>query len=739
MRNHPVRCQLLQFRFLVPKQLDTASHSPAKPLFALGNLLISLRQAIPHWDRFLSKSLLAIALLLLAAGCSKKPLATIEPGTDPIFVGSHQCAYCHQKEHELWQGSHHELAMQVATDTTVLGDFSDVEFEYFDTETSLFKKDGAFMVRTENANGEQQEFEITHTFGVEPLQQYLVKFPDGRTQSLHITWDARAKEDGGQRWYHLYPDEYVGPGDPLHWTGQYFTWNTACAECHSTNLQLGYDIDSDTFQTTFDEVSVGCEACHGPGSLHLEQAETERFDEAYGLAVNLDDRATSAWIMNVETGIAERSEPNLRRQQPESCGRCHSRRGVLTENYEYGRPLTDTHMVSLLEENLYHADGRILDEVYVYGSFVQSTMYASGVTCSDCHNPHSGELYAGPDPNDTCALCHLPTKFATAEHANVDVGNCVDCHMPATIYMGVDDRRDHSFRIPGIGESASHYGSAIAAGRSGNANGQLVTAIANQEFPAIARATMLSLIFPPVGKAEMDAINSSFGDTDPLVRIGALRALGNIPAGIRGMSGSHLLRDPVRGVRIEAALAFIEQRDLLALEDARVYAIAIDEYRKSLLVAASSPDAAVRLAELESRLGNGDAASRFYAHALKLDSAFAPAHHAFGLFLVRNQGQERALTHIRTAAELDPSNSRYVYVYGVAANSLGHRDEALLILDKARTDYPEDFEIGYALATILRDDREFERARNVAAALKSQFPENPIIHALLDSLSETAP
>lgn len=676
-------------------------------------------------------------LLLVAAGCSKQPSENIEPSLEATFVGSNQCASCHQEEYKLWKGSHHELAMQIANDATVLGDFSDVEFEYFGSKTSLYKQEDAFMVRTENANGEQQEFEITHTFGVEPLQQYLVEFPDGRKQSLPFTWDARSKEDGGQCWYHLYPDEYVGPGDPLHWTGQYFTWNTACAECHSTNLQIGYDIDSDSFETTFDEISVGCEACHGPGSKHLEQGKTKQYYETYGLLVDLDDHRDSAWVMNIDTGIAERSEPNLHKQQPESCGRCHSRRGVLTEKYEYGKPLTDTHMVSLLEESLYHSDGRILDEVYVYGSFVQSKMYASGVTCTDCHNPHSGELHAGPNLNDTCAQCHLATKFATAGHSSVDVGNCVDCHMPATTYMGVDDRRDHSFRIPGAGKSASHYGSAIAAGRWTHANDQLLTAIANQGYPAIARATLLSLILPPASETEMDVISNAFGDPDPLVRIGALRALASIPAEIRGTSGSHLLRDSVRGVRIEAALAFLEQRDLLPLEDARVYSDAIDEYRDSLMVTTSNADAAVRLAELGSRLGDMSLASHYYAHALRLDSAYAPAHHGFGLFLVREQDYEEALMHLQTAANLEPSNSRYVYVYGIGVNSLGRSDEALEILNDAWVQFPDDFDIGYALATILRDNRELERAKIVVTALKSRFPDNLTVDKLLRDISNS--
>jgi tetratricopeptide (TPR) repeat protein len=683
----------------------------------------------------LSKLLFAAAALLLAGGCSKQSVHAPKHVADPAFVGSDQCASCHQEEYQLWRGSHHELAMQVASDATVLGDFSGVEFEYFGTSTLLFKRDGTFMVSTEDENGEQQEFEISHTFGIEPLQQYLVDFPDGRKQSLPFTWDTRPKENGGQRWYHLYPDEYVGPDDPLHWTKQYFTWNTNCAECHSTNLQVRYDIDLDTFKTTFDEISVGCEGCHGPSSIHLEQAEANRFDDAFGLAVNLDDRGDSAWVMNIETGIAERNEPNLHHRQPEACGRCHSRRGILTENYEYGKPLSETHRVSLLEENLYYPDGRILAEVYVYGSFVQSRMYAAGVTCSDCHNPHSGRLRAGLNPNDACTTCHLTTKFATADHAEERIGDCVSCHMPATTYMGVDDRRDHSFRIPGAGESASHYGSAIAAGRSANANEQLITAIANNEFPAIARASQLSLISPPAGIAEMKAINSRFGDPDPLVRIGALRALASVPAATRGLSGSHLLRDSVRSVRVEAALAFIEQRDLLPLEDARAYSVAIDEYRRALLITASSPDSAVLLAELESRLGSAESARRFYEHALRLDPKFAPAHHAFGLFLVRAQDHEKAIVHIRAAAELDPSNSRNVYVYAIATNSLGQSKEALKLLDDAWSQFPDDFDIGYALATILRDNAERERAIAVATELKSRFPNNPTVDALLRAVT----
>lgn len=339
--------------------------------------------------------------------------------------------------------------MQVANRDTVLGDFSDEEFDYFETSTRFLTARGKYLVRTENADGEQQDFTVTHTFGVEPLQQCLVEFPGGRLQALPFAWDSRASRDGGQRWFHLHPDEHIGPGDELHCTGRNFNWNYMCAECHSTNVKLGYDDDSHTFNTTYEEISVGCEACHGPGSSHVAQANTQAFDNSFGLPLSLDDRGNAAWIMSPDTGMAQRSEPPMQQQQPESCGRCHSRRSVIAPDYKYGRPLTDTHMPSLLEEHLYYPDGQIQDEVYVYGSFLQSRMYRAGVSCSDCHNPHSGRLVTGSDPNSVCGQCHLPTLFATVEHNRSDsrVGQCVDRHMPTRTYMGVDDRRDHSFRI----------------------------------------------------------------------------------------------------------------------------------------------------------------------------------------------------------------------------------------------------------------------------------------------------
>lgn len=684
----------------------------------------------------LNNKLFTLTLSLVLVACSRQAPEPTQPPPQPTFIGSEQCSSCHLTEANQWQGSHHQLAMQVASSNTVLGDFSGQTLVYFETETSFFKRDDNYYVRTQNSSGEDKEFEITHTFGVTPLQQYLVDAAGGRKQALQYAWDSRKKSEGGQRWYHLYPDEYLGTADPLHWTGRYFNWNYMCAECHSTNVQLGYDVDSDSFDTTFGEISVGCEACHGPSSRHVEQANEDAFDDELGLLVDLDDRAGSSWAMNVSTGIAERSSPNNSKQQTESCGRCHSRRSVIASDYEYGAPLTETHMPALLEENLYHADGRIQDEVYVYGSFVQSRMYAAGVTCSDCHNPHSGQLHAGPDPNNTCAQCHLPSKFATADHNPAKIGDCVSCHMQATTYMGVDPRRDHSFRLPDTATDPDHYGAIIAAGRKGGANDALLVGIATAAYPPIARATMLTLLEPIGDAAGVAVLHQQVDDPDPLVRIGALRALRYQAPNTRLGYGSDLLRDPIRSVRIEAALTYAEFRDLLPLDDARAFSDAADDLHEALTATAAMPDAALNLADFERRLGNDDAASKMYEHALKVGKYSAPVQHAYGLYLVREGDPIAALTHLREATRLDPEIPQFVYVYGVALNSVGQSAEAVQILTDAWAQFPDNFDIGWALATISRDRGDIEKARELAERMIERFPERPQAQQLLSSLDQ---
>jgi tetratricopeptide (TPR) repeat protein len=409
----------------------------------------------------------------------------------PAYVGGAACASCHRKEHDAWAGSHHDRAMAAANDATVLGDFSNATFAYAGITSTFFRRDGRFFVRTDGPDGRLADFEIVYTFGVTPLQQYLVALPGGRLQALGIAWDSRAAKDGGQRWFHLYPGRKLKAGDPLHWTGIDQTWNYQCADCHSTNLRKNYDEKTGTYATTWTDVNVTCEACHGPGSAHVDWARRREAsaqgpaagdpaglaDPAKGLTVVLDERRGVQWTIDPATGNATRSAPRTGAKEIETCARCHARRGQFSDAWHAGQRLADGYRAALLEPGLYFDDGQQRDEVFNFGSFLGSRMHAQGVTCSDCHDPHTAKTRL--PGNAVCAPCHQSGKYDTPSHHHHGSGSqegagppqaaappaggrpgetgpqgrlqgteCAACHMPTTTYMVVDPRHDHSFRIP---------------------------------------------------------------------------------------------------------------------------------------------------------------------------------------------------------------------------------------------------------------------------------------------------
>src|SRR5262249_42911107 len=158
------------------------------------------------------------------------------------------------------------------------------------------------------------------------------------------------------------------------------------ADCHSTNLQRNFDLATNSYRTSWSEINVSCEACHGPGSRHVEWAKAAQAsyaDPRKGLLVALGDAGTGRWTLDPAVGTATRTAPGQSASHREAAGPCHSRRREIAPSFAYGLPLLDSDMPVLLEAGLYHADGQILDEVYEYGSFQQSKMFQQGVTCSD--------------------------------------------------------------------------------------------------------------------------------------------------------------------------------------------------------------------------------------------------------------------------------------------------------------------------------------------------------------------
>ena len=231
--------------------------------------------------------------LLLFVGCDlQSDHGGENDPSDATFVGRQDCASCHEREDSLWQGSHHDLAMDRADESTVLGDFDNATHDYYGVTSTFYRKGDEFFVRTDGPSGALEDFRISYTFGAHPLQQYLIEFPGGRYQALNVCWDTRPADDGGQRWFHLYPDEKIDHDDILHWTGPYQNWNHMCAECHSTGLEKGYDADEKRYETTWSEIDVSCEACHGPGSTHVAWGDAKESGKSVSTAddMGLADR-----------------------------------------------------------------------------------------------------------------------------------------------------------------------------------------------------------------------------------------------------------------------------------------------------------------------------------------------------------------------------------------------------------------------------------------------------------------
>ena len=203
------------------------------------------------------------------------PLTPTERHAEQDFVPTETCAGCHPAQHQAWLRSHHRHAMEPATDETVLGNFDDSTITHRGLTTRFFRRDGRFIVETEGPDGKRGEFEIVYTFGFEPLQQYLIKMAGGKLQALTISWDTTTK-----RWFHLYPELDIEPGNTLHWTGAFNNWNFTCAACHSTNLKKSYDRSQDVYSMSWSAINVGCQACHGAGGAHVEWAKGEHAQDS---------------------------------------------------------------------------------------------------------------------------------------------------------------------------------------------------------------------------------------------------------------------------------------------------------------------------------------------------------------------------------------------------------------------------------------------------------------------------
>lgn len=696
------------------------------------------------------------------------------------YIGNDSCASCHEKEVSLWQGSHHDLAMQHVDAETVLGDFSGVEFHYAGISSRFFKKNNRFMVRTDGPDGKLDDYEVRYTFGITPLQQYLIELDNGRLQALSIAWDSRPKAEGGQRWFHLYPDDSITYKDALHWTRPSFNWNGMCAECHSTNLKKNYDSSTDSFSTSWSEIDVSCEACHGPASGHIEWAQrdkTQRVDDNKGFSFLFDERKDVHWNIDSATGSALRSADRNSDKEIEVCAQCHSRRSAISDDYVAGEPYNNHYIPRLLDEDMYFPDGQIQDEVYVYGSFLQSKMYHSGVNCSDCHEPHSLKLRQ--EGNGVCLQCHAAERFDTRKHhfhdENSAGAQCADCHMPERKYMVVDPRRDHSIRVPRpdlsvklgtpnacnqchqdkdatwsaghlrewYGDHASGfqtYADAIAAARNGDAHaGKLLekqigsitkSAIA---MPDIAKATAVTLLPPYLDQSNITLIQHGLKDDDALVRHASISALEGLPQALLVQLAFPLLDDPVRSVRIEAArvLAVVKVGQLQG-DQLATYTVAAQEYIDSQLANAERPEAQLNLGNYYSASGDAVKAVAAFERSLQLDDTFIPAYiNLADLYRALDKDAE-AEKVLRQAVEIDPEDASVNYSLGLLMVRKKQNDTSLKYLKRAAGFESSNPHYAYVYAVALNSAGQSALAIDVLEDANRRFPtETNILEALV--------
>ena len=695
--------------------------------------------------------------------------------TSVPYVGRDVCARCHAEQVSQWSGSHHDLAMQVAGEQTVLGDFNNASLAHYGMTSTFFRKNDMYMVRTEGPDGKLDEFTVKYTFGVEPLQQYLIEFPGGRLQALSLAWDTRPQEQGGQRWFHLYPDERIAHDDELHWTRPSQNWNSMCAECHSTGLKKNYDPVERTFETAWSEIDVSCEACHGPGARHVawakRPAEQRQKDPGMGLVVQLDERRDISWTIDPETGNAVRSRPRHTDREIALCARCHSRRSPISKDYVHGEPLLDHYLPRLLDEGMYYADGQINDEVYVYGSFIQSKMQHAGVTCSDCHEPHGLALRV--PGNGVCLQCHQADRYDQSDHhfhkASSPGASCAECHMPAKTYMVVDPRHDHSMRIPRpdlsvtlgtpnacnnchadqsaewaadqvrdwYGETPSgyqQYAGALAAARSGepSAGRALADLVRDTATPAMARATALAELGPYLSAATLDVVALGLDADDPLLRVAALQALEPVPPDIRVRLAFPALKDPVRAVRIEAArlLAALPSGDLPPGQQSQLDK-GLEEYIESQQAMAERPEAQVNLGNLYAASGETGPATAAYRTATELDPGFVPAYvnHAD---LLRNREDEAAAEAVlRRAVAVMPESGDVYHALGLSLIRQKRNTEAIEALEQAARYSPDNARYVYVYAVALNSAGETARALLVLQGAHNRFPNNTDILSAL--------
>lgn len=724
------------------------------------------------------------SMLVITIACHHEGERENTFSRDSLYVGSASCKSCHESAYADWQKSDHFLAMQPANDSTVLGDFNNTTFTADGVSNQFFKKDGKFYINTQGDDGRNHDYEVLYVFGYFPLQQYLIAFPGGRLQSTRVSWDSRDK-----KWFHQYAGRVVHHGDWLHWTGNSQNWNTMCASCHSTDLRKNYDAQTDTYNTTWKEINVSCESCHGPASSHIEYINSTQYQKGR--------RIKNAGLYYGRDTIAQ--------MQLNTCAACHARKSDVAPDLMRSDEIMDDLIPQVLSNEFYFADGQIMEEDYEYGSFTQSKMFHQNVRCSSCHNPHSGQLRL--NGNSLCLSCHKANYSTPAHHfhpADTPGAQCINCHMVSRTYMGVDHRRDHSFRVPRPDQSLQygtpnactdchqhqsakwaaeriiewygpvrkyHFSDDLIPGSLLNEQSEkhLVKLLRDTTQPEIARATAAYYLGNIQTNSAVQALLDLLQEPKALVRYHVLRSLENFPPDHWRMKLSPLLTDQVRAIRIAAAdlyhrlpadaipadaeeayakadaenLAFLQYQTDFAVGNVmmadyqmqgHVYPEAIRFYQRALKMDSLMNYARMNLAATYNAVGQNEDALEVLQQAATIDAFNDHIFYSLGLLQYEMGLLPAAMENFQKSVNLGSVNPGLYYNYGVALQVQGNVKQAEEILLRGIALHPQAANINYGLVYLYMQQQLPGKAIKYAQVLKGIDPGNPEYQELFQSL-----
>jgi predicted CXXCH cytochrome family protein len=668
------------------------------------------------------------------------------------YSGSTSCSQCHRKIYDDWAASHHGLA-EVPFDPKTHGAAFEPQrdIRHGDRKSIARVHAGKHELVTEGPGEKVQSFRPARIIGIEPLWQPVVAAAGGRYQVTALSFDPKKNE-----WFDVYGEENRRPHEWGHWSNRGMTWNSMCATCHTTDYRKRYDVSTDTYDSKYVELGVGCESCHGPYADHIAEMK------AAGKSGEVDasGNVTISWPPKafLDALEADKQAPG---EQPrgrldavmDTCGACHARRSELTGRVVPGARFVD-HFRPVLPDDteVYYADGQVHEEDYEYTSFLSSRMYRMGVRCVHCHEPHTAKVRA--PGNKLCLGCHEKKvdPVAHSHHAADSAGaQCTGCHMPLTTFMQRHPRRDHGFTIPdptltrdhGIPNACSRchsdkttdwaiewtqtwYGERmnrhtqkrariIAGARDGNPDSVdgLVDLLAegrHEDQSPMWRSVAAGLLAPwaPARADVRQALFDALSSPDHLLR-GVSARVAEILIGPQGDPRfaaraleklTALLEDPVRLVRVEAAWTLRRQLDMSTKAGKE-----LDHY---LTINSDQPTGALQRGvfhfdRIQLAPGNLDLAIHWMEKAVGWDPYSAALHDHAAIVYDRARLTDQAIASLEKACDLAPDQPHFAMRLGLALAAADRLEDAEKAIETACT-IDDSFGRAWYNLALLRND-----------------------------------